>query len=71
MNKKVYCEECLYFNGENMTDDTRCRCVHKNNIKKEATIETWRRASKMFDFSIKHPSEINKDNTCEWFEMKK
>lgn len=58
MNKKVYCSECSYFDGN---ED----CFHPKNLE---IVSTWEKEMRI---NILKPCEINKNNDCKYFLYQK
>lgn len=63
--EKVYCWKCRHL-FTNMHGDYECNAVA--NRKPRAGTETW--YAKYADTWVtdRHPKEINKKNTCSWYE---
>ncbi len=56
----IFCNRCKHFYSKRID-----KCLHPDNQKQHTS---WRNK---YATSVKHPSKLNKNNNCKWFERKK
>jgi hypothetical protein len=64
---KVYCENCKYLIDGDFYPSLN-KCKYKNN-KKIIQIYRYYNTIKTLRYE-KHPGELNKNNSCEWYKRK-
>ena len=66
---KVFCSKCRHFeyhDEERTHMGGRCWCKH--NMLENTAEDTYLRPGPRFLEPMRLPDDINKDNTCEWYE---